>query len=95
MNANSSLNTYGQLPESYASQSQVDGLYAEVNDAARRWWDQSSGVVGDITVEDFGTDGSYRIAVTYMGFKVHFPTLGDAGEWLERMEDVRVGGENG
>lgn len=90
MNANSSLATYGQMPESFASQEQVDGLYRDVNDAARRWWDASGGVVGDITVEPFNTDGSYRICVVYMGFKVHFPDLGVADTWIERMEAARA-----
>ena len=89
MNANSSLNTYGQLPESFASAEQVDGLYAQVNTAAIRWWDASGGVVGDITVEPFNTDGSHRICVVYRGFKVYFPDLVAADGWVERMEAAR------
>lgn len=89
MNANSSLNTYGQLPESLACAEQIDGLYRDVNDAAIRWYDKSGGVVGDITVEPFNTDGSYRICVIYMGFKVYFADLGDADTWIERMESAR------
>jgi hypothetical protein len=90
MNANSSLATYGQLPESLACQEQVDGLYRDVDDFAVRWWKKSHGVVGDITVDDFRTDGSYRIRVLYMGFTVYFPDLDAADGWLERMEAVRV-----
>jgi hypothetical protein len=89
MNANSSLNTYGQLPESLACAEQVDGLYREVNAAAIRWWDASGGVVGDITVEPFNTDGSYRVCVVYWGFKVYFPDLAAADSWIERMEAAR------
>jgi hypothetical protein len=89
MNANSSLDTYGQLPETLACAEQVDGLYRDVNDAARRWWDKSGGVVGDIAVEPFNTDGSYRICVTYMGFKVYFADLDAADGWIERMEAAR------
>lgn len=90
MNADSSLATYGQLPESFASQEQVDGLYAQVNAAAIRWWEKSNGVVADITVDDFGTDGSYRIRVVYMGFTLYFPDLGEADHWIERMEAART-----
>lgn len=90
MNANSSLSTYGQLPESLACAEQVDGLYTQVNDAANRWWGKSGGVVSDITVDPFNTDGSYRIRVMYMGFAVYFPDLEAADGWIERMEAVRV-----
>jgi hypothetical protein len=61
-----------------------------VNDAANRWWGKSGGVVGDITVDPFNTDGSYRIRVIYMGFTVYFPDLETADGWIERMEAVRV-----
>lgn len=91
MNANSSLATYGQLPESFASQERVDGLYREVNDAAILWWDASGGVVGDIMVDEFHTDGSYLIRVVYMGFTLYFPDLVAADGWIERMEFARVG----
>lgn len=95
MNANSSLATYGQLPESFACQEQVDGLYRDVNDAANYWYDKSGGVVSDIVVDPFNTvDGSYRICVTYFGFNVYFPDLGEAGHWIERMESARIGGEH-
>lgn len=89
MNANGLLATYGQLPESLACQEQVDGLYRDVEVAAARWWGASNGVVSDIAVEDFGTDGSYRIKVVYMGFTVYFSDLSAADEWVERMEAVR------
>ncbi len=96
MNANSSLATYGQLPWSLACAEQVEGLYADVNEFACRWYESSGGVVGDVVVDDFSTsEGSYRIEVTYMGFKVYFPDLGAAGEWLERMEDARRSSDSG
>lgn len=85
MNANSSLATYGQLPESLACAEQVDGLYDRVNRLARYWWEESNGLVRDITVDEFHTDGRYRIAVDFDGTHVYFPDEEAADGWVERM----------
>lgn len=85
MNANSSLATYGQLPESLACAEQVDGLYRRVNDMAAYWWVASAGLVRDVTVSEFHTDGRYRIAVDFDGTVAEFPDEEAAGGWIERM----------
>ena len=85
MNADSSLATYGQLPESLACEEQVHGLRDRVNRLARYWWEESNGLVRDITVSEFQTDGRYRIAVDFDGTVVEFPNEDTADGWVERM----------
>lgn len=85
MNANSSLATYGQLPETLACAEQVEGLHSRVAEMAARWWKDSDGFIRDITVGDFHTDGQYRIVVDFGGTPVTMPNEVAADNWIERM----------
>ena len=87
MNANSSLATYGQLPEESWMEPivQKEDLFSRVAVMRDSWWRDSDGLVRDITVDEFHTDGRYRIAVDFDGTVVYFPDEDAAAGWIERM----------